>query len=453
MKQTFAFALLATVAVATTAPVAQAQLLGGTTANSAAPDSHLVDRIVAVVEDDVILQSELDAAVANIRQSTPANRLPPEDVLERQVLNRLILTRLQIQKANDQGIQLSNADVDQAAQAVAQQNNLTVDQLRTAVEQHGQSYRAFQQQLADQLLVQRLHESVVHDQVTVTDSEVDNLLHSPSYKAGEVHLAHIQISVPSGGTASDIQAAANKAAAAEAAIKSGTDFGAVAARYSDANDALQGGDLGWRRLDAIPELFTDTVSSMSDGEVTAALRTPSGFQILKLLGQRKQQQQLVTEYHSREILIKPTELLTDPQAQQKAQDLYNKIVNQHGDFAALAKANSNDDTSANLGGDMGWFPIDGWGPAVAAQLNQLKDGEVSKPFQTDAGWIILQRLGSRQSDQTEQVARNQARQEIGSRKSEEVYDNYLRQLRSSAYVKILVPALQDTSASQSGSAS
>mgnify|MGYP004705932587 CR=1 FL=1 len=444
MKQTFAFALLASMAVATT-QVAHAQLLGGVSAPATAQDDHLVDRIVAVVEDEVILQSELDAAIANVRQSTPAERLPPEDVLARQVLNRLILMRLQIQKANEQGIQLANADVDQAVQAVAQQNNLTTDQLRTAVEQHGQSFRAFQQQMADQLMIQRLHESIMHDQVTVTDSEVDNLLHSPSYKAGEVHLAHIQISVPSGGTASDIQAAAAKAAEAEAAIKSGTDFAAVAARYSDAQDALQGGDLGWRRLDAIPQLFTDTVSSMNEGQVTAALRTPAGFQILKLLGVRKQEQQLVTEYHSREILIRPTELLSEAQAQQKAEDLYNKIVNQHGDFAALAKADSNDDTSANLGGDMGWFPLDGWGPAVAGQLKQLQDEEVSKPFQTDAGWIILQRLGSRQVDQTNQLARSQARQEIGSRKSEEAYDNFLRQLRSGSYVKILVPALQDTS--------
>lgn len=444
MKQTFAFALLASMAVATT-QVAHAQLLGGVSAPATVQDDHLVDRIVAVVEDEVILQSELDAAIANVRQSTPAERLPPEDVLARQVLNRLILMRLQIQKANEQGIQLANADVDQAVQAVAQQNNLTTDQLRTAVEQHGQSFRAFQQQMADQLMIQRLHESIMHDQVTVTDSEVDNLLHSPSYKAGEVHLAHIQISVPSGGTASDIQAAAAKAAEAEAAIKSGTDFAAVAARYSDAQDALQGGDLGWRRLDAIPQLFTDTVSSMNEGQVTAALRTPAGFQILKLLGVRKQEQQLVTEYHSREILIRPTELLSEAQAQQKAEDLYNKIVNQHGDFAALAKADSNDDTSANLGGDMGWFPLDGWGPAVAGQLKQLQDEEVSKPFQTDAGWIILQRLGSRQVDQTNQLARSQARQEIGSRKSEEAYDNFLRQLRSGSYVKILVPALQDTS--------
>ncbi len=442
MKQTFAFALLATVAVATT-QVAHAQLLGGAPSSPAAQDSHTVDRIVAVVEDDVILQSELDAAIANVRQSTPADRLPPEDVLARQVLNRLVLMRLQVQKANEQGIQISNADVDQAVQAVAQQNNLSVDQLHAAVEQHGQSFQAFQQQMADQLIVQRLHESIMHDQVTVTDSEVDNLLHSPSYKAGEVHLAHIQISVPGGGTANDIQAAAAKAAEAEAAIKSGTDFAAVAARYSDADDALQGGDLGWRRLDAIPQLFTDTVSSMNEGEVTAALRTPSGFQILKLLGQRKQEQKMVTEYHSREILIRPTELLSEQQAQQKAQDLYNKITSQHGDFAALAKADSNDDTSANLGGDMGWFPVDGWGPAVAAQLGQLRDDEVSRPFQTDAGWIILQRLGTRQVDQTDQVARNQARQEIGSRKSEVAYDNFLRQLRSSSYVKILVPALQD----------
>lgn len=447
MKHTSVLALLICTATVALPVQAQHTLTAPSLLRASPSDAseQPVDRIIAIVEDDVILQSELNEAVANVRQQYAANpgELPPEEVLERQVLNRIILTRLQVQKANDQGIQLSNADVDQATQAVAEQNHLTIDQLRSAVEQHGQSFEAFQRQLADQLMVQKLHDSVIHNQVTVTDSEVDNLLASPSYRSGEVHLAHIQISLPSGANAADIKHAADKAGKAEAALNGGMDFHAAAIRYSDANDALQGGDIGWRRLSEVPPEFADAVVNLGDNGVSQPLRTPNGFQIIKLLGRRSQQQAtLVTEYHAREILIKTTELVSEQQAQEKAQSLYQQLSSRPTDFAKLAKENSNDDSSANLGGDMGWFPQNGWGPAVGQVVTQLKDGEISQPFQTDAGWIVMQRLGSRQSDQSSQIARDQAKQAIGNRKAEEAYDNFLRQLRSSAYVKILVPELR-----------
>ena len=435
MKQSIASLLLA---LAIMLP-AHAQLL-----TPAAPASQPLDRIVAVVNDDVILQSELNDAVASVQQQYAGHteQLPPMNVLQQQVLNRLVLMRLQIQKAQDQGIHVSDADVDQAIQGVAEQNKLSPEQLRAEVERSGASFASFRGQLADQITVQRLHQSVVQDSVSVTDSEIDNLLSSPTYKAGEVHLAHIQISIPGGADAAAIQAAAAKAEQTLAAIKGGMDFNAAAIRYSDASDALEGGDLGWRRLDEIPPAFADTIASMKPGDVSPALRGPTGFHILKLVDQRQSSRKMVTELHARQILIKPSELLTPAQAEQKAQDLYHRIVDKHEDFATLAKENSKDDTSANLGGDMGWFPQQAWGQAIATQLGQLKDNEVSQPFQSAAGWHILQRLGERQSDQTTQIERDQARQAIGTRKSEQAYDDYLRDLRSNAYVDILVPELR-----------
>jgi peptidyl-prolyl cis-trans isomerase SurA len=424
---------------------AHAQLLPSTGAG-ASTSSNSLDRIVAVVNEDVILQSELDNAVHAIQQqyASQPGQLPPMDVLQKQVLDRLILMRLQLQKADDQGVHVSDAQVDQAVAQVAQQNKMTSDQLHAEVERSGQDFAAFRQQLADQLTVQQMHQSVVHDSVSVTDSEIDNLLASPSYKAGEVNLAHIQISIPSGADAAAIQAASAKAEAAIDAIKGGMDFHAAAIRYSDASDALDGGDLGWRRMDEIPPAFADTVANMKPGDVSPALRGPTGFHILKLVGQREPSKQIVTEYHARQILIKPSELMSADQAQQKAQELYNQIVNKHADFAKLAKDNSKDDTSANIGGDMGWFAQQAWGDAVAQQLGQLKDNEVSKPFQTgDGSWDILQLLGSRQSDLTTQMERDQARQAIGNRKSEQVYDDFLRDLRANAYIKVLVPELRD----------
>ena len=220
------------------------------------------------------------------------------------------------------------------------------------------------------------------------------------------------------------------------------DFKAAAIRFSDAPDALDGGDLGWRRMDEVPPAFVDTIDNMKGGEVSGILRGPTGFHIVQLLGQRAPSKQMVTEYHARQILIRPSELISADQAQQKAQDLYNRIVNKHQDFAKLAKDNSSDDTTANAGGDMGWFQQGDWGSLVGQKVDELKDGEVSQPFQSEAGWHIIQRIGTRSSDMTTQVARDQARQAIGNRKADQAYEDFLRELRSSSYVKILVPELQ-----------
>jgi peptidyl-prolyl cis-trans isomerase SurA len=444
MKQPLALFLLA-IATATALP-AHAQLLP-----QAAQGNQPLDRIVAVVDEGVILQSELNEAVRSVQQQYASNpgQLPPMDVLQRQVLDRLILMKLQVQRADDQGIRVSDADVDQAVNAVAQQNHMTPEQLRAAVEADGGSFAAFRHQLSDQLVAQRLHDSVIRDQVTITDSEINNMLASPTYKAGEVHLAHIQVSVPAGASAADIKAAQDKAAQAMDAIKGGMDFHAAAIRYSDGQDALEGGDLGWRRMDEIPPAFADAVGNMKPGDVSPAMRGPTGFHILKLIEQRQPSRQVVQEFHARQILIRPSELMTPEQAHQKAEDLYNRLVNKHEDFAKLAKENSKDDTTANNGGDMGWFMQNDWGSTIAQHLNELKDDQVSQPFQSEAGWHILERLGTRQSDRTDELERNQARQAIGNRKAEQAYDDYLREMRSSAYVNILVPELRDPNAQQS----
>ena len=444
MKQIFALFLLTIVAAAPS--LAQAQLLSPQDASSSGQQP--IDRIVAVVEDDVILQSELNDAVAAIQQqyASQPGQLPQIDVLRRQVLDRLILMKLQLQRADDQGVRVSDADVDQAVQNVATQNKMTPDQLRAAVEQSGLSYNAFRQQLHDQLVVQKLHQSVVRDSVSVTDSEINNLVNSSSYKAGEVHLAHIQISIPSGAGPADIQNAQTKAEQALAAVKGGMDFKAAAIRFSDAPDALDGGDLGWRRMDEVPPAFVDTINGMKTGEVSGILHGPTGFHIIELIGQRAQSKDVVTEYHARQIMIRPSELVSATQAQQKAEDIYNRIVKKHEDFAKLAKEDSNDDTTANNGGDMGWFQQGDWGSLIGQKIDGLKDGEISPPFQSEAGWHIVQRLGTRSTDMTTQVARDQARQAIGNRKADQAYDDFLRELRSSSYVKILVPELMDPNA-------
>jgi peptidyl-prolyl cis-trans isomerase SurA len=236
-----------------------------------------LDRIVAVVEDEVILQSELDHTVANILAQYRNNpqQLPPRNELERQVLDNLVLVHLQVQRAQSTGIRVTDAEIDQAMQRVAESNKIDVRQLRAQLEHDGLDYDDFRKTLRDQLLVQRLRQRVVQSQVNVTDSEVDILLASNSLKAGEVHLAHILVGVKDGASAEEIQAAKEKADSVKKQIDDGMDFSAAALRFSNAQDALQGGDLGWRRYDEVPEAFANLTEGMQPGQVSQVLRGPA----------------------------------------------------------------------------------------------------------------------------------------------------------------------------------
>lgn len=428
-KLTVLFALL--LALVCAAPRATAQLL----------PSDSIDRIVAVVDEDVVLQSELDRAVGQILaqyQRNPA-QLPPRNLLEAQVLNRLIMTRLQVARADSTGVRVGDADIDNAVQTIARQNNLSPDQLRASLAQDGISYSEFRRNLHDELMVQRLHQRVAQSSAQVSDAEIDIMLASNSLKTGEVHLAHILIGVPDGASAEQLQAAREKAERVKKEIDGGMDFTAAAIRYSNASDALEGGDLGWRRFDQVPSMFADLVQGMKPGDSTPALRGPSGFHILKLVGKRDTGPQMVTEYHARHIMVRMSELVSADEAQRKVAELRRRLVDGKEDFAKLAKQFSQDPGSANAGGDMGWFAIDAYGPKVAEVLTTLKDEEISQPFQTEAGWHLIQMLGKREQDKTREAQREQARQAIQERKADEEYDNFLRTLRSEAYVEVRLP--------------
>ena len=428
-KLTVLFALL--LALVCAAPRATAQLL----------PSDSIDRIVAVVDEDVVLQSELDRAVGQILaqyQRNPA-QLPPRNLLEAQVLNRLIMTRLQVARADSTGVRVGDADIDNAVQTIARQNNLSPDQLRASLAQDGISYSEFRRNLHDELIVQRLHQRVAQSAAQVSDAEIDIMLASNSLKTGEVHLAHILIGVPDGASAEQLQAAREKAERVKKEIDGGMDFTAAAIRYSNASDALEGGDLGWRRFDQVPSMFADLVQGMKPGDSTPALRGPSGFHILKLVGKRDTGPQMVTEYHARHIMVRMSELVSTDEAQRKVAELRRRLVDGKEDFAKLAKQFSQDPGSANAGGDMGWFAIDAYGPKVAEVLTTLKDEEISQPFQTEAGWHLIQMLGKREQDKTREAQREQARQAIQERKADEEYDNFLRTLRSEAYVEVRLP--------------
>lgn len=416
-----------------------------------AQQTQPLDRIVAVVDEDVILQSELDRALNNVlaQYANRQDQLPPRDILQRQVLERLILVHLQTARAADTGIKVSDEDIDSAVSAIAQQNNMTPDQLRQQLAHDGMSFDDFRNSLRDELLSQRLRQRFAQSRISVSDAEVDAALAAQSNE--QYHLAHILVALPDGATPEQIAKGQEKIDGVKALIDKGEmTFAAAAVRYSDSQNALEGGDLGWRSLDEIPAAFASTIRSMQKGQVIGPIRGPSGFQLLQLVDTKAVDPaaaaQTVTQYQARHILVRSDSGQDDAKAKAKIDTLRARIAG-GADFAEVARENSEDSFSKDKGGELGWFTQDQFGPEFGAQVAALQDGQVSQPFKTQAGWHIVQREGSRQTQVTDQNRRAQMREQIGQRKLEEEWDRYLRELRGDAYVDIRLPGADATPAS------
>ncbi|MGH8184481.1 MAG: peptidylprolyl isomerase [Rhodanobacteraceae bacterium] len=416
-----------------------------------------LDRIIAVVNDGVIMQSQLDQTMATVAHQIQSSggKLPPQGVLEKQVLQRLILNQLLVQKAHDNGVRVSDDQVDAAVANIAQQNKMSVTQMQAAMQQQGVDYASFRQQLRDQLLVQAVQQQVMQQSSQVSDAEIDNLIASPAFKQGEVQLARILVGLPEGADAKQIAAAQAKADQIEGELKAGKSFASLAVSDSSAPEALDGGNLGWRRVDELPPAVQQIVNSLQPGQATQPLRDASGFTILKLEAKRAPgTKQIVTEYHALHLMIKPTAVLTEQGAKDKITKLYHEIVDGHADFATLAKRDSDDPTTANNGGDMGWFTVDDWGRDVGKLVASMQPDQVSQPFESpDGSWHIIKLLGTRQADKTKDIERAQARQAIAERKGRQAYEQFLRDAESTAYISIRDPALADADPYSSGSGS
>lgn len=394
-----------------------------------------IDSIVAVVEEDVILRSELDRAVQNILNSYRGREemLPPRDVLEKQMLDRLILTKLQLQRAEASGIRVSDTDLDRAVQQLAQQNNVSVEQLRQQLARDGIGYEEFRDSLREELVIQRMRQRVVQSRVAVSDTEIDILLASNSLKQGEVNVAHVLVALPEDADAEQIELAKTKIDGIRKLIDEGMAFSAAAIRYSDAPNALEGGGLGWRGYDEVPTLFANALQSMDVGEVSQPIRGPSGYHLVQLVDRRNQDEQTVTEYNARGIMIRTTELVSSEQARERIEAIRARIAAGE-DFAEVAKEVSDDTLTRNQGGDMGWFEAYAYGTAVGDMLTSLEDGELSEPFRSNAGWHIVERLGTREQNVTQERLREQARETIARRKSDEELERFMRQLRDEAFI-------------------
>ena len=404
-----------------------------------------LDRIVAVVNEDVVLQSELDRQVSAVTAQYANNpqQLPPRDVLERQLLSRLIMQKLQVERANSSGIRLSDTEIDQALVGIARQNNMDVSQLRGAIESQGINYDQFRRNVAEQVIVQRLRQRVAQSNVQISDAEIDSLIANGNLNADQLHLGYILINVPDGATPEQIDAAQARALEARQQIEGGMDFTAAAIRYSNAENALQGGDLGWRGRNELPPALADAADKLQEGGVSEPLRGPNGFHLIKLLGKREATTaQLVTEYEASHVLIKSNELVSDEQARQRIEAIRQR-VEAGEDFAKVAKESSNDEATAGLGGSLGWFSGNEFGSQVGEVAAQLNVGEVSQPFKTNAGWHILKLVDKRSTDQSGRMQRDEARNLLFQRKAEDEYESFLRQLRSEAYVEVRLPGGDD----------
>lgn len=400
----------------------------------------LVDRIVAIVNKEIITYSELsratDAAERDLRRR---GAQPPERaILERQVLERLILDKAQLQMAADTGIRVDDLQVDRAVERIAEQNQMTLTEFRRRLEADGLSFEAFRRDLREQIILNRLREREVDDKIEVSDAEIDQFLRETGNQTGEqieYNVSHILVRVPEQATTDRIDAARQKADKARA--EAAGDFAKAAATYSDAPDALQGGAIGWRTQDRLPTLFAAELLKMKPGDVSEVFRSPAGFHILKLVDRRGASSAAtpITQTRLRHILIRTSDQISESEARRRLLDLRQRILDGKADFAEMARVHSDDSTAAR-GGELDWLYPGDTVPEFERAYSELKVGEISQPVRSPFGWHLIQVLERRSASLSPERMRLQARQALRERKSDDTYEEWLRGLRDQAYVEV-----------------
>ena len=412
-------------------------LLSPMTSNTAiAQSTAKIDSIVALVDDDVILRSELDIAIKGIidRIRQQGGDLPPESLLEKQVLERLIIRRLQLVRAFQTGIRISDDEIDQSLLMLAEQNKISLMQLRQVIEADGEDFVEFRQNIGEEMMTERLRQRVVNSMDPITETEIDILLASESFNSGEYNISHILISMSEGSTPQQIAETQTKANNIYEQLEEGLDFASAAISYSGSQEALEGGLVGWRDLNSVPVAFSDAIKNMRAGQITTPIRSPAGFHIIRVNDYRERSQVMATEFHAQHIMVETNELIGPRQAMELIRDIHKQLID-GTDFAELAREFSDDVTSANLGGDMGWFLPQSYGERMAQTLSAMQDGEVSEPFQTESGWHIIERLGKREKDVTVDSLRNAARNNLQQQKMDIELEKFLQEMRDEAFVE------------------
>lgn len=403
------------------------------------PPVKVLDRIVAVVNDEVITRNELEERVKLAfrqlrQQGTPA---PARETLERQLLERMVTDRVQLQFAKETGLRVDDVELDRAIARIAQENKMTPQQLHQVLEKDGIPFAKFREDIRNEIVITRLREREVDTKIVVTDGEIDNLLslQHQSDANEEYNVSHILVVVPENASPEQIAARRGRADEAYAQLKAGADFRQVAVAFSEAPDALQGGAMGWRQSSRLPTLFTEALRALKPGELSAILRSANGFHILKLNDKRSGGAPVIVQQtHARHILMKTNELVSESEARSRLLALKERLENK-ADFAALARAHS-EDASATRGGDLGWLSPGDTVPEFERAMNALKPGEISGPVQTPFGWHLIQVIERRNEDLSRERQRLAARQTLRARKSDEAYQEWVRQLRDRAYIEL-----------------
>jgi peptidyl-prolyl cis-trans isomerase SurA len=400
----------------------------------------LADRIVAVVNDEVITNSELalrlDSALGQLRrQGTP---LPAQDVLQRQMLERMVMDRIQLQYARDTGLRIDDTQLDQALQRIAANNRMSLAQFREALAKDGVPFARFREEIREEMTIARVREREVENKVSVSEGEIDNYLAGDSAQGGqgeEYRLAHILLRAPESASPEQIQKLRAKAEQIAERLKKGEDFAQLAAAYSDAPDGLTGGDLGWRPIDRLPAVFAEEAKRLKAGEISPILRSANGFHLVRLVARRGGSEvPAVQQTHARHILIKVNEVVSESEARHKLEGLRERLAN-GGNFAELARLYSQDG-SAPKGGDLGWIYPGDTVPEFEREMNKLQPGELSQPIQTPFGFHLIEVLERRVQDVSADRQRAAARQALRERKMDEAYQDWLRQARDRAYVEL-----------------
>lgn len=403
--------------------------------------AEALDKIVAIVEDDVILDRELQREVADIVQRMQASnaQLPPSYVLRKQVLEKMIIDKLQRQMAEKAGINVTEEMLNSSATDIARRNNMSIPQFKNELQRQGISYQSFLDNIRNEIIINQLRGREIGGRIKVTDREVEHYLETQDKVGSEstqYRLGHILIAVPEAASSADIQKAQKKADEIVEKLRKGQDFAQTAMSFSDSDTALKGGDLGWRAMGEIPTLFIDQVGKMALGDIADPIRSPSGFHIIKLLEQKgADQPHTITKTKVRHILIKTNELIDDAEAKRRLLDLKERLANGE-DFAALARAHSDDKGSALKGGSLDWVGPGDLVKPFEDTMNKLAINAISEPVQTQFGWHLIQVLDRQNKDNSDEFIKNQARDAIRKRKIEEETELWIRRLRDEAFVEI-----------------
>ncbi|ENQ4313422.1 peptidylprolyl isomerase SurA [Salmonella enterica] len=412
-------------------------------ANTSFAAPQVVDKVAAVVNNGVVLESDVDGLMQSVKLNAgqAGQQLPDDATLRHQILERLIMDQIILQMGQKMGVKITDEQLDQAIANIAKQNNMTMDQMRSRLAYDGLNYSTYRNQIRKEMIISEVRNNEVRRRITVLPQEVDALakqIGTQNDASTELNLSHILIALPENPTSEQVNDAQRQAESIVEEARNGADFGKLAITYSADQQALKGGQMGWGRIQELPGIFAQALSTAKKGDIVGPIRSGVGFHILKVNDLRGQSQSIsVTEVHARHILLKPSPIMNDQQARLKLEEIASDIKSGKTTFAAAAKEYSQDPGSANQGGDLGWATPDIFDPAFRDALTKLHKGQISAPVHSSFGWHLIELLDTRKVDKTDAAQKDRAYRMLMNRKFSEEAATWMQEQRASAYVKIL----------------